>query len=107
MPKNTSQFADTLKQHKEIVIQWFSKTLKQIKRWFDENTNKLISLRNICIFAARSNKKVNWTKKSKLNPKPEYLSVPPALWKLFDDNIKRIIIVLQKMYQDDKQQKTN
>ena len=50
---------------------------------------------------------MNWTKKSTLNPKPEDLSVPPGLWKLLDDNIKRTIIVLQKMYQDNKQCKTN
>ena len=54
------------------------------------------------MYAAKTNKKMNWTKKSTLNPKPEDLSVPPGLWKLLDDNIKRTIIVLRKMYQDDK-----
>ena len=72
-------FLDTLEHQKENVIQWFAKTLKQMKRWLDENKNKLLTLRHICIFAARSNKKVNWTKKTTLNPKPEDLTVPPAL----------------------------
>ena len=107
VPKNTSSFLNTLEQQKDNVILWFSKILKQMKRWLDENKNKLLTLRQLCIFAARSNKKVNWTKKTTLNPKPEDLSVPPALWRLLDDNIKRTIIVLRKMHQDDKQQKAN
>ena len=78
-----------------------------MKRWLDENKNKLLTLRQLCIFAARSNKKVNWTKKTTLNPKTEDLSVPPALWRLLDDNIKRTIIVLRKMHRDDMQRKTN
>ena len=78
-----------------------------MKRWLDENKNKLLTLSQLCIFAARSDKKVNWTEKTTLNPKPEDLSVPPALWRLLDDNIKCTIIVLQKMYRDDKQQNTN
>ena len=73
MLNDTSQIADILKEHKDVIIQWFAKTLKQIKRWYDENKDQLISVRHICMFAAKSNKK----------------------------------IVLQKMYRDDKQQKTN
>ena len=59
------------------------------------------------LFAARSNKKVKWTKTTTLNPKTEDLSVPPALWRLLDDNIKRTIIVLRKMHRDDMQRKPN
>ena len=71
--------------------------MKQIDKFQKENPGNIISVRHLCMFAA-----MNWAKKSTMNPKPEDLSVPPALWKLLNDNIKQSIIVLQKMYSNDK-----
>ena len=92
-----SSFLDDLEHQRDNIIKWFSLFFKLMKRCVEE-TKKIPTLRQLCIFAARSNKKVKWTKSTTLNPKTEDLSVPPALWRLLDDNIKRTIIVLRKMH---------
>ena len=44
------------------IVKWFSTFLKLMKRCVEE-TKKIPTLRQLCIFAARSNKKVKWTKR--------------------------------------------
>ena len=46
---DTSQIADTLKEHKDVIIQWFAKTLKQIKKQYNE-TRINLSLSDISAY---------------------------------------------------------